>query len=359
MELNPLVSVIIPLYNRISLITETLQSIQKQAYQNWEAIVIDDGSTDGSFELVEEHCGKEKRIKLFRRNHEPKGASTCRNIGIQKSEGELIVFLDSDDLMAESCIERRVSYFEKYPDNDFLVFQSILFHNKIHDQNIFWNIDSKESDLDRFLRIDALWPICGPIYKRKTITDVIGFREGLPFYQDFDLHLRLLFLKYKYRKFLDTEPDCFIRHHFNNSVSNSIPFTSDANILQQRIDFFFSQLEFIKKNEIRLTQSQTKTVWNVLYYFCSRFLLEHDDPNAYHKNWFKARKLMSINLYKHNIAYLLPVLTSLQKKSKYFIKAKSLYISYFKKFLADDSVIFNSSLKKNAGITGKNKSINF
>lgn len=345
-ESKPLVSIIVPIYSRAVLIRETLQSIQAQSYQNWEAIIIDDGSTDGSYEVVEKCCKSESRIKLYKRQREPQGAPTCRNIGIEKSTGEFIIFLDSDDRMADNCIERRVSYFNKYPDEDFLVFQSVLFENKVHDRNICWNIDSKENDLDRFLRIDALWPICGPIYKRKTITDVDGFREGLPFYQDYDLHLRLLLLKCKYRKFLNTEPDCFIRYHFNNSVSNSIPFTSDANILQQRIDFFFSQLEFIKKNKIQLTQSQTKTVWNVLYYFCSRFLLEHNNPNAYHKNWFKARKLMPVNFYKHNIAYLVPVLTSLQKKSKYFIKAKSLYISYFKKYLADDTVIFNSTLKK-------------
>jgi glycosyltransferase involved in cell wall biosynthesis len=343
---NPLVSIIIPVYNRAALIRETIQSIQAQTYKNWEAIIIDDGSTDGSYEVVEKCCKSDHRIKLYKRQHEPKGAPTCRNIGIHKATGEYIIFLDSDDLMADNCIERRVFYFEKNLEEDFLVFQSVYFENEIHDQNIFWNIDREENDLERFLRTDALWPICGPIYKRKTITAIGGFREGLPFYQDFDLHLRLLFLKYKYRKFLEIEPDCFIRYHFNNSVSNSIPFTSDAKVLQQRIDFYFAQLNFINENNIQLNRTQTDTVWNVLYYFCSRFLLEHNNRKAYHKNWFKVRKLMSVNLYKHNIAYLVPVLTSLQKRSKYFIKAKSMYISYFKKFLADDSVIFNSTLKK-------------
>ena len=87
--------------------------------------------------------------------------------------------------MADNCIERRVSYFEKNPNEDFLVFQSVYFENEIDDQNIFWNIDREENDLERFLRTDALWPICGPIYKRKTITEIGGFREGLLFYQDF------------------------------------------------------------------------------------------------------------------------------------------------------------------------------
>src|SRR5690606_2194775 len=114
-----------------------------------------------------------------------------------------------------------------YPDEDFLVFQSLLFEEKRDDKNLLWNVDSGEDDLQRFLRIDALWATCGPIYKREVIAEIDGFREGLPFYQDFDLHLRCLLLKLRYRKFLNLESDCFKRHHFNNSVSNSIPFTSD------------------------------------------------------------------------------------------------------------------------------------
>ena len=205
MELDPLVSIIIPLYNRVTLISETLQSIQKQTYQNWEVIIIDDGSSDGSFQLVEQLASDENRIRLHKRNREPKGAPTCRNIAIEKSTGEFIIFLDSDDLMADFCIGRRVDYFAKFPDQDFLVFQSLLFENKIYDREVVWNIDSEENDLQRFLRTDALWPICGPIYKRKAIISIGGFHEELPFYQDFDLHLRFLFLKFKYKKFLESE----------------------------------------------------------------------------------------------------------------------------------------------------------
>jgi hypothetical protein len=251
--------------------------------------------------------------------------------------------------MAHFCIERRVNYFQKYPSEDFLVFQSFLFEKETGDKNVCWNMDSTENDLQRFLRTDALWPICGPVYKRETITIIGGFRTGVPFYQDFELHLRSLFLKLKYRKFLDLEPDCFIRRHTDNSVSNSIPFTSNEKILQQRVDFFLTQLEFLKRRKIRLNQSQADTIWNVLFYFCSRFLVEHHNRRKYYKNWFKVRKLMPVNLLRHNIAYLVPVLTSLQKKSKYFIKAKSLYISFFRKWIADETVIFNSAMYTTQG----------
>ena len=105
---TPLVSIVIPLYNRAELIAETLQSVLMQFYQNWECIVVDDGSTDNSFQVIKSLFEKDNRIKVYERNREPKGASTCRNIGIEKSNGEYIIFLDSDDLLDSDSL---VSFF--------------------------------------------------------------------------------------------------------------------------------------------------------------------------------------------------------------------------------------------------------
>jgi glycosyltransferase involved in cell wall biosynthesis len=343
---NPLVSIIMPVYNRAGLVVETLQSIRTQTYQNWECIVVDDGSTDNSFEVIQNYRERDKRIQVFKRIREPKGAPTCRNIGMEQSKGEFIIFLDSDDVMADFCIERRMSFFKEHPTKDFLVFQSLIFEKEMHDKNLLWNIDTEENDLNRFLRTDALWPICGPIYKREIFKKTGLFREGLSFYQDFDLHLRMLLLDCKYLKFLDLEPDCFIRYHFNNSVSNSIDFTSDKKVLQQRIDFFIYQLEFIRRNHIQLDVSQRDTLWNVLFYFSSRWLMEHGDRHKFYGNWMRAQKLSLVNPIKYYIAFLPAVLSSWQKRSKYFIKLKTLYCKMFKKYLADDKVIFNSTLHK-------------
>ena len=185
-----------------------------------------------------------------------------------------------------------------------------------------------------------------PYLQKKGVKDIGGFREGLPFYQDFDLHLRCLLLKLRYRKFLNLEPDCFKRHHFNNSVSNSIPFTSDPEILQQRIDFYFYQLQFIKQKNIKLTKMQTETIRDILFYFCNRYSVEHDNPRLFYTNWRKAGKLLRGNHFKHAVTLMVPVLTSWQKRSKYFIKLKSMYRSAFKKYIADENVILNSSMYK-------------
>ena len=76
---QPLVSIIIPTYNRAHLISETLRSIKLQTYQNWECIIIDDGSTDNSAEVIAEFCAQDNRSQFFKRpQNQPKGANTCR-----------------------------------------------------------------------------------------------------------------------------------------------------------------------------------------------------------------------------------------------------------------------------------------
>ena len=81
------VSIIIPVYNRESLILETLNSIQQQIYKDWECIIIDDHSTDNTLSLVKEFCNEDARFSYYLRpEKKPKGANSCRNYGFLKSK---------------------------------------------------------------------------------------------------------------------------------------------------------------------------------------------------------------------------------------------------------------------------------
>ncbi len=96
----PLISIIIPTYNRSWIIGETLDSVLAQTYTNWECIVVDDGSYDDTAELLKFYSEKDDRIKLhLRPNDMLKGASSCRNYGLKQAKGDFIQFLDSDDLL--------------------------------------------------------------------------------------------------------------------------------------------------------------------------------------------------------------------------------------------------------------------
>lgn len=104
-----LVSIIIPTFNRSHLIGETLDSVIKQTYKNWECIVVDDGSTDYTDELMEFYCIEDSRVKYFKRpNTDKKGGNTCRNYGFFLSKGDYIQFLDSDDLLSSNKLRNQI-----------------------------------------------------------------------------------------------------------------------------------------------------------------------------------------------------------------------------------------------------------
>lgn len=112
MEKNKLLSVVLPTWNREWCLSDAIRSVRGQTYQDWELIVIDDGSTDGTKDLMSFWCSEDRRIKYFRRE-ENKGIAFSRNEGIQEATGDIIVVMDSDDLMIDKRLELIAQAFEK------------------------------------------------------------------------------------------------------------------------------------------------------------------------------------------------------------------------------------------------------
>jgi glycosyltransferase involved in cell wall biosynthesis len=110
MNIQPLVSIIIPTYNRAHLIGETLDSVLAQTYQNWECIIVDDDSTDKTDEVVGAYVEKDSRFKYYHRpdEHLP-GGNGARNYGFKMSTGEYVQWFDSDDLMLSQNLAFSVS----------------------------------------------------------------------------------------------------------------------------------------------------------------------------------------------------------------------------------------------------------
>lgn len=106
---NPLVSIIIPTYNRAHLIAETLDSVLGQTYENWECIIVDDGSTDDTDEVLGIYVTKDSRFQYHHRpKTRPKGANACRNYGFEFSKGEYINWFDSDDIMMPNFLKEHL-----------------------------------------------------------------------------------------------------------------------------------------------------------------------------------------------------------------------------------------------------------
>lgn len=99
---TPLVSIIVPLYNRRELIRRCVVSVAVQDYPHWELLIVDDGSTDAPEEVLGTLCREDARIRVMRK--ENGGASSARNLGLASAVGEYIMFVDSDDALAHPCV---------------------------------------------------------------------------------------------------------------------------------------------------------------------------------------------------------------------------------------------------------------
>ena len=111
----PLVSIIMPTYNRAEYILETIRSIQKQTYSTWELVIIDDGSKDETSQIIKGI--KDDRIFYDHTCH--LGLEHARNRGLEKAKGEFIAFMDSDDLWAPTKLQKQVAYFVENPNISF------------------------------------------------------------------------------------------------------------------------------------------------------------------------------------------------------------------------------------------------
>ena len=112
MKNNPLVSILIPTYNSVDFVEDTVRSIMNQTYTNIEIVIVDDASTDGTMKILEKLSKEDKRIKLLQ-NKKNLGITDNMNNGIHKCNGKYIAILDGDDWAYPYRIEEQVKLMEK------------------------------------------------------------------------------------------------------------------------------------------------------------------------------------------------------------------------------------------------------
>ncbi len=210
-EKKPVVSIIVPNFNKSSFILETLKSLKKQTYKHWEAIIIDDHSTDDSIQIIQKFQSTCNNIKLIIPERENAGASHCRNLGIKNSNGEFIIFLDSDDILTPKCIQSRINAYLKAPKYDFIVFPCGTFSHKIGDSKSIW-VPKSNDFLISFLKHEIKWTICSVLWKKSALIYLKGFKEDYKRLQDVELHTRaILSKKLKFKTYPKYEVDNYYR----------------------------------------------------------------------------------------------------------------------------------------------------
>jgi glycosyltransferase involved in cell wall biosynthesis len=185
----PLFSIVVPTYNSGKLIDETITSLINQDFKDYEIIIIDDGSTDGTFERLQKY---KKYIQIFGETN--KGSTYARNIGIESASGEYIVSFDHDDILLPFALKiysEVINYFNHPP----LIFSSIkTFERKLEESSYFWGEKKIEvTKFKNFFKKNISLPVINGniIARRENILKVSGYQQNSFAYDDHLLLFRL------------------------------------------------------------------------------------------------------------------------------------------------------------------------
>jgi glycosyltransferase involved in cell wall biosynthesis len=182
-EQNIKVSIIMPTWNRVSVISRAIESVLRQSYKNYELIISDDGSTDNSEKIIKSHYEKDDRIKYIRTSH--LGVSHARNVGLERSTGHLIAYLDSDNMWLENYLLLMVNSFIENPDVETMYCGLRVMNNVRKEYYTLLRKYDRKSLLNRnFIDINIF------MHKRSLFELLGGFDEQLPPLEDWELIIR-------------------------------------------------------------------------------------------------------------------------------------------------------------------------
>lgn len=283
--MNPLVSIIIPTYNRAHLISETLESIQAQTYQNWECIIVDDGSTDNTAEVLQKFLDSDIRFQYYiRPENKKKGPNSCRNYGFTKSKGEFINWFDSDDLLFENSIALRIANFNS--NVDAVVARCEIFDSstglKIYENTIL----STGNMLKDYFIGNMTFYVSGPIWRRSFLEKQQElFDEGIRYLDDWDFNLRMIYQNPNI-KFLDLPVFKYRFHEYSLSKqinhSNIEEFKSECLARNKQLKLIpkagFKNIQIrnfiIERHKVFLKEALMKKDKNSFWFFLKLMALQ-------------------------------------------------------------------------------------
>ncbi len=256
-----LVSIIVPTYNYGNLISETLTSIQSQTYENWECIVVDDGSTDNTAEVVARYAAKDSRISYIQQENRRQAAA--RNNGISKARGEYFQFLDADDLLEPEKLKQQVAFLDVSPDVD-IVYANVRYFDdgnptelrlsNVHDQAWMPLVSGAgEAILLRIVR-NNIMPVNSPLIRRSTIEEVGSFDERLPPVEDWEYLIRCAATGKRFHYADEDGIRALVRTHPESSSSDPRRMLRAEILMRETIRAILTNKAVVQLNEERLAE---------------------------------------------------------------------------------------------------------
>ena len=245
---HPLVSVIIPTYNRSSLVLEAVESVFKQTFVDFELIVVDDGSIDGTAEALNQYKGQV--VYSFQDN---RGVSTARNLGIQMARGQWIAFLDSDDLWLPGKLDSQIQFFSQNPEALICQTEEIWIRNGRRFNPLKKHQKYSGDIFVPSLRLCLVSPSAVMI-KRDLFERVGYFDEALPACEDYDLWLRI---SAQFPIFLIDQPLVVKRGGHPDQLSRTTP-TLDRFRIQALVKILNSGRLTVSQYDLAYKELETK-----------------------------------------------------------------------------------------------------
>lgn len=281
---GPLVSIIIPCYNAAAFVGEAIESALSQEYRPKEVIVVDDGSSDDSVQSIKSF-GERVRWK----STPNRGAPAARNEGLQLANGELVKFLDADDVLADDVLQRQVRQMKAECSLTEVPFGDIA---RIEEDG--GNVTRKRYERFDDGRVASLMDLLkkniqtsAPLHRRKHLLDVEGFDEDLWKQNEYDLHVRLHASGVRFRYF--GRLCCYCRVHGGaDRLSNQEPIATRPDSvrrwIQKRVNATQGMFEDGLPEEVRIHFAQS--LWAG-----GRRALRADHPEAAERYFEDARQL--------------------------------------------------------------------
>ncbi|CAM2919106.1 MAG: glycosyltransferase [Paludibacter sp.] len=295
---SPVISIIMPCYNASQFIKESIESVLSQTYENWELIIVDDGSTDDTATIIKIYVAADNRVRYFYQENGKQGKA--RNLGLTKSSGSFVAFLDADDLWLPEKLFVQILEIEKH-DVDLVFSDSYIFNDsEVENLSQIMGIPDAvfydKKSIQMFLEYNRI-PILTVLVKKEKIISSGGFSEQVQNIEDYHLWLKML-------------------------ISNCTFYSSN---------FISSKYRVHQNSETAGINSSSNRILITLFNLSVEF-------PVYKKQIEHELKLKFKRIYKTNLFTKLELVVWIKKNTAYLSKSKLTYFYLFLNYLLPTKV---------------------
>lgn len=307
---RPLVSVIVASYNYADLLPQTLDSILSQTYTNYEIVIVDDGSTDNSMDIINRYLSKNDNIKLYRHpGNANRGLPETVRLGVIKSQGEFVAFCESDDFWDSQHLSKKVDIINRYQEVKIISNNVELFGEEkmvnarkkyVEDLDAFLSVGGNNLDINGHKGMNYI-PTFSAVMIRKDVFQNLDYNTPIPAWIDFWLYRQILKNELL---FYATDKLTYWRQHSSfNNINNAEKYTAERDwfiYMSNRLNGFKISRRILKNVKI-LKESHLFE----LSYYSEKYadLLDGTDPTMHYLlvGW---KKGCNPSPYFNNNAYL-------------------------------------------------------